>query len=90
MRKFESINNYLNTVDSEERQIIKWNIERLLVEYWEALTQEPSEGEDYGKITIPVSNHYLVITICLKWQGLKMHAIVQDVRVLDTVEWIGS
>ena len=90
MRKFDSINDYLSTVNSEEKHSIKWNIERLMVEYWEVLTKESSIGEDNGKITIPVGNYYLIITINLKWQGLKMHAIVQDVRVLDTVEWIGS
>ena len=90
MRKFNSISDYLSTIDAEERQSIRWNIERLMVEYWEVLTTESSLGEDYGKITIPVNNHYLIITICLKWQGAKMHVIVQDVRVLDTVEWIGS
>lgn len=90
MRKYDSVQNYLSTVDADERRELQWNIERLMVEYWEQLTQESSVGEDYGKITIPTNNHYLIITVRLKWKGLKMHAIIEDVRVLDTVEWIGS
>jgi hypothetical protein len=92
MRKFKNINSYLKTVSPEERESLQWNIERMVVEYWELLTGKSQQGEDYGKITIPVENekHYLVITLHLKWEGWKLHAIIEDVRVLDTVEWIGS
>lgn len=87
MRTFNSIKEYLRTLDPEERDEVRWSIDALMVQYWEILTAESDEGKDYGGVTIPIGDHFLCISLHLEWFNMKLNASVQEVKLLDSYEY---
>lgn len=90
MKRFNSIKEFLRTLNPEERNEVQWSIDALMVQYWEILREESAEGKDKGGITIPVGDNYLTISLNLEWEKQKLNASVSDIKLLDNYELIST
>src|SRR4051812_18021780 len=88
MKRYNSVQEFLTTLNPQERKEVKWSIDALLVQYWEVLRQESEEGRDLGGFTVPIGGYYLSISVDLQWQELKLKATVLEVKLLDNYELV--
>jgi hypothetical protein len=90
MKRYDSVHEFLTTLHPKEEREVKWSIDALLVQYWEVLRQESSEGRDSGGIMVPVGGYYLSISVDLEWKNLKLKATVLQVTLLDNYELVSK